>query len=608
MPAQTSKVLSTLVLAVALFVPTAVASGAANPDSLAPGPATWTTNHPAPGSTGTLARFAADVTGDGRADAVVVRNGNWYVAASSGSSFGAVGLWASGLGGTGTGPAVKRMLGDVNCDGRADAVAVVNGTWTAAPSTGTGFGAQKVLATNFFAPYSGIEISHFLADMDANGCADMISVGSGLWTVKKSWANIFNGPVFNGTGGETFWAPFGMPSSGSQSKTLLADVTGDRRADPVSVENGAWKVATNHEFAGGYGFNPTQNWSSAFGGSSADPSAVNMLADVDGDPARRADAISVVDGTWHVALSTGSGFGKFNRWEKAFTPPVSSAPTNVFAADTNNDNQADPISETNGKWFATVNLPIGEQVRVAGSGWTQIFGDEFDSPNLNTANWNDQRFDPWLPNPANRWEPYSNREGANYAASQNTIEDGSLVETIKKLSSPVNGKSYTTGMVNTFGKFSFKHGYVEARIKVPYCVGCWPAFWMMPNTQQRPPEIDVFEFFPNLGGRQPYYASHRTATTYHSSVATFSEDYTGQFHTYGVLWRDNSLRFYFDGMATAAYTDPVEIPTQAMYLINTLQQAEFVPDPVTGLPTTTRYNTPDNVKMYTDYVRVFRYE
>ena len=55
-----------------------------------------------------------------------------------------------------------------------------------------------------------------------------------------------------------------------------------------------------------------------------------------------------------------------------------------------------------------------------------------------------------------------------------------------------------SGKLTTAGKHSFKHGYIEARIRLPHGRGLWPAFWMMPEGQHDgwplEGEIDILEW------------------------------------------------------------------------------------------------------------------
>ena len=52
-------------------------------------------------------------------------------------------------------------------------------------------------------------------------------------------------------------------------------------------------------------------------------------------------------------------------------------------------------------------------------------------------------------------------------------------ETMAGSSCPGGPCQYTSGRINTQGKFSFTYGHVEARIKVSGTQGLWPAFWLL---------------------------------------------------------------------------------------------------------------------------------
>ena len=61
------------------------------------------------------------------------------------------------------------------------------------------------------------------------------------------------------------------------------------------------------------------------------------------------------------------------------------------------------------------------------------------------------------------------------------------------------GNSFTSARMLTQGRFAFKYGNIEARIKVPNTAnGLWPAFWMMGNnagaiTWPNCGELDIME-------------------------------------------------------------------------------------------------------------------
>lgn len=88
---------------------------------------------------GTASRLVGNVNGDGRADAVVMfkATGTAMVALSTGTAFGYPGTWSVGH----SPNASRYMLGDVTGDGMDDLVAFYSstGTWKVSVSSGSGF-------------------------------------------------------------------------------------------------------------------------------------------------------------------------------------------------------------------------------------------------------------------------------------------------------------------------------------------------------------------------------------------------------------------------------------------------------------------------------------
>ncbi len=78
-----------------------------------------------------------------------------------------------------------------------------------------------------------------------------------------------------------------------------------------------------------------------------------------------------------------------------------------------------------------------------------------------------------------------------------TVQNGVLLITARKES--FNGSFYTSARLLTKGKFEQAYGRYEARIRVPYGQGIWPAFWLLganSDTVVWPQcgEIDILEY------------------------------------------------------------------------------------------------------------------
>jgi hypothetical protein len=165
------------------------------------------------------------------------KDGSWYVALSDGNRFTDFRIWATGFGQAGTG----QYLADVNGDGRADAVAgYANaassspGEWWVALSQGNRFGPPNRWATLRLA---GDQL--LLGDVNGDGKADAVvaALATGTW-----WVAFSNGGGFDAP------AQWGSAVGPATTRFLLADVTGDRWADALAFAAGPglWSAAPAH--------------------------------------------------------------------------------------------------------------------------------------------------------------------------------------------------------------------------------------------------------------------------------------------------------------------------------------------------------------------------
>jgi beta-glucanase (GH16 family) len=102
-------------------------------------------------------------------------------------------------------------------------------------------------------------------------------------------------------------------------------------------------------------------------------------------------------------------------------------------------------------------------------GWTLVWQDEFDGPEINTDYWTHETGGNGWGNA--EWEYYTDLPTNSF------IEDGKLV--IQALEEDMGGRPYTSARLITREKVEVEYGRVEARIQVPYGQGIWPAFWML---------------------------------------------------------------------------------------------------------------------------------
>lgn len=140
--------------------------------------------------------------------------------------------------------------------------------------------------------------------------------------------------------------------------------------------------------------------------------------------------------------------------------------------------------------------------------------------------------------------------------------EGCLIITAKK--EAFAGKTCTSGRLKTFGKMSFTHGKVEARIKLPLTAnGLWPAFWMMGADYPtvgwpKCGEMDILEM-GNANGINRSTQNRYYSTWYHwgeswnggaypnwGHDATATGSIQGEFHLFTLVWNADYLETYLD--------------------------------------------------------------
>ena len=196
-------------------------------------------------------------------------------------------------------------------------------------------------------------------------------------------------------------------------------------------------------------------------------------------------------------------------------------------------------------------------------------------------------------------------------------QDGKLViKALQEKQIDSDGKTwnYTSAGLKTQGKFSQAYGRFEARIKIPYGQGMWPAFWMLGDDIDKTAwpgcgEIDVME---NIG-KDPtlvhgtihgpgYSGDGGIGSPYElAGKRRFADD----FHVYAIEWEPCAIRFFVDKYLYATRT-PADLPkgTKWVYdhplflLLNVAVGGGWPgnPDASTVFPET----------MLVDYVRVYR--
>lgn len=193
------------------------------------------------------------------------------------------------------------------------------------------------------------------------------------------------------------------------------------------------------------------------------------------------------------------------------------------------------------------------------------------------------------------------------------VKDGMLHITANR--ETFMGSNYTSAKILTKGLYETKYGRFEARIKLPWGKGLWPAFWMLgddangtlvwPNIG----EIDIMEYRgqePTIVHGSVHGPGYSGATPITKSYELVNDRFDTGFHIFGIEWGENYINYYVDNVLYNQIT-PSDLPEGSNWIFNNNQfyiilnlavGGNFLenPDANTVFPQT----------MIVDYVRVYQ--
>jgi beta-glucanase (GH16 family) len=254
-------------------------------------------------------------------------------------------------------------------------------------------------------------------------------------------------------------------------------------------------------------------------------------------------------------------------------------------------------------------------ILAVGQNFQLVWEDNFNGTTLDSSKWN-------IEQKIGVWNTGSNREFQHYKKENVTVgNDGAgnncLIITAKK--EEYNGYHFTSGRVNTKGKFAFKRGKIEASIKIPNLAnGLWPAFWTLGYTPTGWPdcgEIDILEMGHSTGIQNGYpnrfIGSHLFWGPYprdYGKEFTTSEDLSDGFFTHTMIWDENKISIYFNNSATPYFSmgitgnDTEEFRDFQQYLIFNLAVGGSVP----GIYDIGEITADFPASLYVDWVKVYQ--
>jgi beta-glucanase (GH16 family) len=147
---------------------------------------------------------------------------------------------------------------------------------------------------------------------------------------------------------------------------------------------------------------------------------------------------------------------------------------------------------------------------------------------------------------------------------------------------------YTSGMIQSQGKFSFTYGYFETRVWLPGAASGvdWPGVWAVGANWPTGGELDLVE---GLQGQACWHFHDPSG-----GPGGCAGVYSGGWHTFGADWESGSVTWYYDGKAVGSVTQG--ITNSPMFLLATMALDNTYGGPIQA-PATLRI----------DYIRVWQH-
>lgn len=192
-----------------------------------------------------------------------------------------------------------------------------------------------------------------------------------------------------------------------------------------------------------------------------------------------------------------------------------------------------------------------DEAAIIAAGWTKTFEDEFTTDLSKWNIWYGGAFN-------NELQLY---QSSNLSLSNGNLEITARKETVNGPTTPFDATTktfnYTSGRIecksNVSASAATPRVRMMARIKQPSGYGMWPAFWSYGDPWPTQGEIDILEargqedfkyqtnyFYGRTAGRNLVKNAEGFVNT-ETSLQTC-------YHIYEVIWSQNELKFYFDGV------------------------------------------------------------
>ena len=250
--------------------------------------------------------------------------------------------------------------------------------------------------------------------------------------------------------------------------------------------------------------------------------------------------------------------------------------------------------------------------------WQLIWEDDFNGNSLDQSKW---AHDIGTGSQYGMWG-WGNGE-LQYYQPQNTILNNGIakIEVKEEPNGIVDswGASsyFSSSKITTKGIFDFRYGKVEARIKTIDGQGFWPAFWMLPTGGSWPcdGEIDIMEQWGNnyltnstTGAAHIGTCPYSQSTHFYESFSSYisSGSYADDFHTYSVIWKEDTITWYVDETELFSLnpSNYWSIPSQSTWPFNANEWYLMINLAITQAGPNSNTVFPNQMEI--DYVRVYQ--
>src|SRR5690606_22090638 len=107
------------------------------------------------------------------------------------------------------------------------------------------------------------------------------------------------------------------------------------------------------------------------------------------------------------------------------------------------------------------------------------------------------------------------------------------------------------------------------RAKAPAGKGLWSAIWLLPETRESRPEIDIMEVLGDTATTLRMHYHYRDGLGEKLSIGkdVETEDLTRDWRVYSLTWDPDSIVWYLDGKEVWRHAEAATISAEDMYVL-----------------------------------------